>query len=516
MDRSNSQFDKMSDKANEVGKSIVLGLGLGVGALAGGLLVKGFNDALDKEAGQAKLGIQLGLTPEQAEVAGRLSGEVYRDAFGESLAETNDAVASVTKNIGGLNVLSEKDFKDITKGVLTLADVFDQDLNKTTAAAGTILKNGLAPNAKAALDLLTAGFQGGANKADDLLDTFIEYSTQFRELGITGPQALGLLQQGLQGGARDADTVADSLKEFAIRAQDGSATTATAFAAIGLDAQTMAQTIAGGGEPAAQALQLTFDKLAAIEDPALRAQVATGLFGTKAEDLQNALSVMDLTTAETQVGNIEGKMTDATTATETNRSKIEEWRRVMDDNVANYIGESVIPKLEELGTAWSNGTGFVGDFRNGLAELGVGFGVLKNDYIDPIVGSLQTVYDKLTDLTDTEGYKFVTQNTGGVAGAAGGFDPRNFVSKFGGVFGAIASMGMDDGGVVPGPVGSPQTILAHGGETFIPTHKPGFSMAGGGATVIVQVQGSVTTERELVQVVRSGLLQADRVGRGSL
>ena len=30
----------------------------------------------------------------------------------------------------------------------------------------------------------------------------------------------------------------------------------------------------------------------------------------------------------------------------------------------------------------------------------------------------------------------------------------------------------DDGGTVPGPIGSPQLVIAHGGETFIPTHKP--------------------------------------------
>lgn len=31
--------------------------------------------------------------------------------------------------------------------------------------------------------------------------------------------------------------------------------------------------------------------------------------------------------------------------------------------------------------------------------------------------------------------------------------------------------GFDDGGVVPGPIGSPQLIMAHGGETVWPTHK---------------------------------------------
>ncbi len=33
--------------------------------------------------------------------------------------------------------------------------------------------------------------------------------------------------------------------------------------------------------------------------------------------------------------------------------------------------------------------------------------------------------------------------------------------------------GFNDGGVVPGPRGSPQLVMAHGGETFIPTHQTG-------------------------------------------
>ncbi len=35
----------------------------------------------------------------------------------------------------------------------------------------------------------------------------------------------------------------------------------------------------------------------------------------------------------------------------------------------------------------------------------------------------------------------------------------------------------DHGGVVPGPIGSPQVIQAHGGETVLPTHKQSFQMA---------------------------------------
>jgi len=43
---------------------------------------------------------------------------------------------------------------------------------------------------------------------------------------------------------------------------------------------------------------------------------------------------------------------------------------------------------------------------------------------------------------------------------------------------------MDSGGIVPGPIGKPQLILAHGGETVLPTHKtsmPSLDLSGGGS-----------------------------------
>lgn len=66
-----------------------------------------------------------------------------------------------------------------------------------------------------------------------------------------------------------------------------------------------------------------------------------------------------------------------------------------------------------------------------------------------------------------------------------------------------------DGGVVPGPRGSNQLIMAAGGETILPTHKTG---GGGGGNVTVIVQGSVITERDLGRVVADALRQNRLVG----
>lgn len=51
----------------------------------------------------------------------------------------------------------------------------------------------------------------------------------------------------------------------------------------------------------------------------------------------------------------------------------------------------------------------------------------------------------------------------------------DIISGVGGVVGGgLDLLGFDTGGVVPGPKGAPRLVIAHGGETILPTHKPGY------------------------------------------
>jgi hypothetical protein len=64
---------------------------------------------------------------------------------------------------------------------------------------------------------------------------------------------------------------------------------------------------------------------------------------------------------------------------------------------------------------------------------------------------------------------------------------------------AAGTPGFANGGVVGGPIGMPQLVVAHGGETITP---PGM---GAGMVVNVYVAGSVTTARKLVDDVVDGI-----------
>lgn len=68
------------------------------------------------------------------------------------------------------------------------------------------------------------------------------------------------------------------------------------------------------------------------------------------------------------------------------------------------------------------------------------------------------------------------------------------------------------GGMVPGPTGATVPILAMAGERVVPAGQSG---GGGGGTIVVNVGGSVVSERDLVEAVRRGL-RRERISGGSL
>jgi phage-related minor tail protein len=319
------------------------------GAAIGAVLIAGFTKALDAEAAVDKLAAQIGATPEMSQEFGRIAGDLYADAYGESMTDVTEALRSVWQSGLIPEDALASEIEAVTAKAMNFATVIGEDVTKATRAAAKMIKTGLADNADQAFDILTRGAQQGANEAEDLLDTFSEYPTMFRDLGLSGEQAMGLISQGLRAGARDSDTVADALKEFAIRAQDASTTSAEGFEAIGLNAKEMTAIFARGGPEASQALDTVLDRLRNMEDPVERNAAAVALFGTKAEDLADSLFALDPSEAVAALGQVEGaadKMGE--TLADNASTRIESFKRTMEHGLVNFIGNNVLPSLSAL------------------------------------------------------------------------------------------------------------------------------------------------------------------------
>ncbi|TKV61871.1 phage tail tape measure protein [Nakamurella flava] len=354
------------------------------GAAIGAGLAIAIAAAFESDTVTRKIQATLGATEKDAARYGKAAGSLFSKNYGESLDEVGSAISSVVKNIGGMGDVSNDVLESITGQVLSLSKVFDEDLGAVTRSVGQLMKTGLAANAQEALDIVTKGLQSPVNAADDLLDTFDEYSTIFRSIGLDGKDALGVLSQGLQAGARDADVVADSLKEMLLRLQAGDSR--KAITDLGLNFEQALGQVSKGGDAAKATFDVIIDRLNAVEDPATRSSIAVGIFGTKAEDMQKAIAGIDIDSAATEFESAYGKINgaaqelDATVGGSLQGSFETLWRSLQ--GTASAAGEGVAPFIRIAADALSflfgilqGGIQFVMDLPGPLFAIGAAVAV---------------------------------------------------------------------------------------------------------------------------------------------
>lgn len=351
---------------------------LGGGALIASQIAAGMEQQQALANVQAKLGVDDVTMKRIADAAGK----AYASSFGESVAG-NMEIARSAIEAGLISTESTTAGTSQMIGQLdTVSKILGEEIPLVSRAAAQAIKTGLAPDATAAFDLIVKGQQAGLNTSEDLLDTLNEYGTQFRKLGLDGPQALGLISQMLKGGARDSDVAADALKEFSIRAIDGSEATGTALQALGLDFNAIPQQLASGGPAATAAFQTVVDAINQVQDPVQRAAYQVALFGTQSEDLGAALNSIDTRTAVQQLGQVDGAAKRAAdTMGNTTAGSFETARRSIEvslDQIQNAMAGAFGPQLSEaaswVGENSDKIIGSFGDIAEGALKLGGGIG----------------------------------------------------------------------------------------------------------------------------------------------
>jgi phage-related minor tail protein len=368
VDRSTDAMGKSFDKLKLVGAA--------AGAAAGVALAAGIAAGLQSSKVDALLAAQLGASGEFAADLGRITGDLYGRGVVASMEDAADAVRAVWQQGLLAEDATSAEIERVAAKVANLSTVMQEDASRVSAAVTQMLRTGMAGSAEEAFDLLARAQQQGLNKSQDLLDTFNEYGTQFRKLGLDGPAALGLMSQALKAGARDSDTAADAIKEFSIRAIDGSKLSAEGYRALGLDAAKMTRVFAKGGPEAAAAFDVVLDKLRAIRDPAKQAQAAVALFGTKAEDLGASLFAMDLTGAADQMGNVAGAADRmGATLEQSAGARLDSFKRKAQAALVEQLAKAV-PHIEATFGWLSRNSSWVVPLATGLGSLAAAIGVI--------------------------------------------------------------------------------------------------------------------------------------------
>lgn len=347
---------------------------LAAGVAAGAVIVSGVTDAIEQSKITKTLGAQIGASGKDAARYGKVAGTLYTKGVTENFQQGADAIKSIMQSGIAPPGATNAQLQKIATKVVDVSTVFDQDLGGVTNAVSQMMRTGLAKNSSQALDILTKGFQSGANKADDLLDTMNEYGTQFRKMGLDGKTAVGLMNQAIRAGARDSDVAADAIKEFAIRAVDGSETTAEGFKALGLNADTMAKKFGKGGSSARKALDQTLTRLRGMKDPVEQSAAAVNLFGTQAEDLGDALYAMDPSSAANDLGKVGGA---AGRLGKTMRSgpiaEVQRFGRELKQGLADAAKKYAIPALAETLGAMKSAVGWIKSNSDWILPIASGF-----------------------------------------------------------------------------------------------------------------------------------------------
>jgi phage-related protein len=350
--------DAGEDAGAAAGSSLKEKLLVGVaaaGVAAGAILVAGITEAIEQANITSTLQAQLGATGKDAGRYGEIAGKLYSKGITESFQEGADAIRAVV-NAGLVTPdATNAQLESLSAKMSDVATTFGLDMELQTQAVAAMFKNGIAPSAEDALDLITVGFQKLGPNAEDLLETFQEYSIQFKKLGIDGEEALGLFQQGIAAGARDTDIIADAFKEFGIRAIDMSESSQAAYEALGLDAEKMSLQIAKGGDTAGEGLQTVLDKLRAIKDPVDQNAAAVGLFGTQAEDLGNALFALDPNGAIDGFGKVTGAAAELGATIHSGPAhEFEVFVRTIKQGFVDYITAEVLPLVLRVAKAFNS------------------------------------------------------------------------------------------------------------------------------------------------------------------
>lgn len=350
------------------GAAAAAGAALAAGAAAGVALGKGFSDALDREKIADKAAVGLGLKGGFAEgLKGEMSG-IYSEAFGGDLADVGDAVTQVRRGLRGLVAGDEVD--DITKQVITLRDVFGSDFSEVVRSAGSMVRNGLAPDVQTALDLITVGFQRGADQGGEFLESLNEYAQPVKDLGLSGEQFVASLISGAEQGVWSVDKVGDAFKELQVRAVNGTALTADSLKAMGLGGVGIEKMFAAGGDSAKRAMSLVVRSLKGMSDPLRQDAAGVGLFGTMWEDIGKDV-IMSMDPATLAVEGFSGAAADAAVQAGDNLgTTIEGWKRSAQTKLADFADSTLVPAARRLAAAFQGGglSGLFGEAQTMVSE----------------------------------------------------------------------------------------------------------------------------------------------------
>lgn len=295
--------DPLGDAITEKLMDLASGAAIaGIGTLIGKGLASYIVDGIERELQLSRIEASTFMDEATAERIGAAAGQAMNVGFQDALREGYQSIGEQLFRGGLIDTSTDQaEIEALMVKVEAMNQLFQMDTTETINAVSRLYTSGLAPSASAAFDLITAAQKGMLD--DQMVDSLIEYSTQWAAAGITADQALGLMKQGLDGGAMNVDKVSDAVKELGLSLGTMDDADRSALAQLGVDADEVFSMFQRGGPDAAAAMDLVLDALREAESQGRTStQVISDLFGGPGEDLGVSLFALDISSAADAMG----------------------------------------------------------------------------------------------------------------------------------------------------------------------------------------------------------------------
>lgn len=395
-----NDLDAVMSKLNDIRGLATIDVLLNVADMVGGIPdLPIVNSLLEMDGALARLE---GRTGRMIPGAERLINDLYTQAWGES----RDAIADVIVQADNLNI-SMEDLEEAVTTAFQVADTEIGDTNEVLRTMDSLVKNELAGSFQEAGDLLVVGLQNGANRGEDLLDTFNEYGSTFKQLRIDGPAALGLITSGLEAGVDNSDRIADALRETGIRLREigTNEEIANAFARLDelstIDLAATFDAYNAGEISGGEFFDGFFTSLAQAnqQDPQAAAEISAALVGTISEDFGPEVISQLTPQWDEAMGTLEGRAeTASNTINNTLSTGITEVIRTIETELMTTLDETfdlsgfldnLKAQIKTFAAELRSGTGLV-------EALEISFGIEGVDEFisnfERIVGQLELVF----------------------------------------------------------------------------------------------------------------------------
>lgn len=275
--------DKAADNAGKDGFTVLKGAAANLVSDGLGKVIDSLRD-ITTELGNAdsaynNFAIKTGVSAKDMEQYSDAIMALYKDNYGDSLSDVSDSMATV-KQLAG-DIPTDK-LQEVTEYAITLDKAFGYDVAESMRTVNS-LADQFGVSYSEAFDLIVQGAQKGLDQNGDMLDTFNEYSVQFKNLGYSAEDMFNMLSNGVASGTWSVDKLGDAVKEFNIRVTDGTAD--EALTALGFDLENIKTRFAEGGVTAQTAQQDIIAALMGVENEQERYVLGQQLMGTMWEDL---------------------------------------------------------------------------------------------------------------------------------------------------------------------------------------------------------------------------------------